>query len=81
MTTDSSPNQDPKNNWQLPDGIENAIESGIIKATVGAATGALLGSLMFKAGKGWRSAGIAMGVGIAVGSQLQRAYYSKSTVK
>lgn len=76
MPSDNTPKQVPSKSWQLPDGIENVIESGIIKAAVGAAAGAALGSLLFKSGKGWRSAGAAMGVGVAFGSTLERAWDS-----
>ena len=81
MSNDNIPDQNPKSNWQLPDGIEDAIESGIIKATIGAATGALIGTLLFKSGKGYRAAGAAMGVGVAVGSTVERALCPKSTGK
>mmetsp|Transcript_15959 Transcript_15959/g.20259 ORF Transcript_15959/g.20259 Transcript_15959/m.20259 type:complete len:80 (+) Transcript_15959:81-320(+) len=77
MSDQNASKQTPPSNWQLPDGFENTLESGIIKAAVGATTGIVLGSLLFKSGKGWRSAGVAMGVGVAVGSTVERAYCSK----
>ncbi len=73
MSDANSSKQAPPNNWQLPDGIENVLESGIIKAAVGATAGAVFGGLLFKSGKGWRSASVAMGVGVAVGSSMERA--------
>jgi hypothetical protein len=78
MSTEETPKPSSPSNWKLPDGIEDVLESGIIKATVGAATGAVLGTLLFKSGKGWRSAGAAMGVGVAVGSTVERAMCSKA---
>ena len=77
MPSYETPKEVPPSNWQLPEGIENVIESGIIKASVGAVTGAVVGSLLFKSGNGWRSAGIAMGMGVALGSTLERAMHSK----
>ena len=79
MSNDNRPDRNSTSNWQLPDGIENALESGIIMAFIGTATGAMLGTLMFKSGKGYRAAGAAMGVGVAVGSTVERAWCSKST--
>ena len=75
---EKNPDASSTGTWQLPDGIENVIESGIIKASVGAATGALLGTILFRSGKGWRSAGVAVGVGVAVGSTVERAWNNKS---
>lgn len=74
----NNPNQEPQSNWKLPEGIENSVEVGIIKATIGAATGLVVGSLLFKSGKGWRSASVAMGVGVALGSSIERAWCSKT---
>lgn len=81
MSNSDQHDKDTESQWKLPDGIENVIESGIVKATIGAGTGAVLGSLLFKSGKGWRSASIAMGVGVAVGSSIERALCSEPTQK
>jgi len=63
----------PDATWKLPDGIEDHIESGIIKATAGAVVGGLAGALLFRSGHGWRAASAAMGVGIGIGSAVDRA--------
>jgi len=60
-------------NWKLPDGIENHIEAGIIKTAAGAVAGGLVGAVLFKSGTGWRSASVALGVGAAIGSTVERA--------
>lgn len=65
-------------NWKLPDGIEDHIESGLIKAAAGAVAGGLVGAILFKSGSGMRSASMALGVGAAVGSTVQRAYLSQA---
>ena len=65
----------PKKNgtWKLPDGIEVHIESGLIKTAAGAVAGGIVGAVLFKSGKGWRGASVAMGVGAAIGSTVERA--------
>jgi len=65
-------------NWKLPDGIEDHIESGLIKAAAGAVAGGIVGAVLFRSGKGWRSASMALGVGVALGSTVERAYASQS---
>lgn len=64
--------QNSVGNWKLPNGIEDHIEDGIIKMTVGVLVGGTLGMLLFKSGKGWRSASIASGLGVAMGSTYIR---------
>jgi uncharacterized protein YcfJ len=64
-------------NWKLPDGIEDHIEAGLIKTAAGAVAGGLVGAVLFKSGKGWRSASVAFGVGTALGSAVERAYNEK----
>ena len=59
-------------NWKLPNGIEDHIEDGVIKMTAGVLIGGTLGMLLFKSGKGWRSASIATGLGVAMGSTYVR---------
>lgn len=76
MSSDS-----PENTWKLPEGIENHIESGIIKATAGAVVGGVVGAIMFKSGSGMRSASMALGVGAAIGSTLERAYLDSAPKK
>jgi uncharacterized protein YcfJ len=61
-------------NWKLPEGIEDHIESGIIKAAAGALAGGVVGAILFKSGSGMRSASMALGVGAAIGSTVERAY-------
>jgi hypothetical protein len=58
--------------WKLPIGIEDHIEDGVIKITAGVVIGGTLGMLLFKSGKGWRSASIASGLGVALGSSYVR---------
>lgn len=64
-------------NWKLPEGIEDHIEAGLIKTAAGAVAGGLVGAVLFKSGKGWRSASVALGVGAAIGSTVERAYNEK----
>mmetsp|Transcript_2083 Transcript_2083/g.3793 ORF Transcript_2083/g.3793 Transcript_2083/m.3793 type:complete len:80 (+) Transcript_2083:129-368(+) len=64
--------------WKLPDGIEDHIESGIIKAAAGALAGGIVGAILFRSGSGMRSASVALGVGAAVGSTIERAYATKT---
>ena len=61
-------------NWKLPDGIEDHIESGLIKTAVGAFAGGLVGAVLFRSGSGLRSSSVALGVGAAIGSTVERAY-------
>jgi len=63
----------PDTTWKLPDGIEDHIESGIIKGTAGAIVGGLAGVILFRSGGGWRAASAAMGLGIGIGSAVDRA--------
>ena len=59
--------------WQLPPGIENHIESLLVKSAIGVALGAPLGFLAFRSGRGANAAaGMAFGVGCAVGSFIER---------
>ena len=69
----SSPNSTPPTQWKLPEGIEDDIYSGVIKGAIGASIGTTLGLIMFRSGKGWRAAAAAMGVGVAIGSTIERA--------
>ena len=73
----SNPSKDsaglgPSSSWKLPDGIEDHLEDGIIKAVIGVGVGGALGMLLFRSGKGWRSASVATGLGVAVGSTYAR---------
>ena len=73
--SDSTPppvNASAVGNWKLPNGIEDHIEDGVIKMTAGILIGGTLGVLLFKSGKGWRSASIASGLGVAMGSTYVR---------
>jgi len=45
---------------------------GLIKTVAGATIGGLLGLALFRTGKGYRSASIAAGVGVALGSTYER---------
>jgi hypothetical protein len=63
--------------WQLPNGVEKHIESGLLKSAVGAAAGLAVGVVFFRGGKGWRMASAAAGVGVAIGSTVERATAGK----
>ena len=71
----------PNNSWKLPDGIEDHLEDGLIKAAVCVTVGGALGMLLFKSGKGWRSAAVASGLGVAVGSTYSRLNDSATNSK
>eukprot|EP00545_Synedropsis_sp_CCMP1620_P004281 CAMPEP_0119004014 /NCGR_PEP_ID=MMETSP1176-20130426/899_1 /TAXON_ID=265551 /ORGANISM="Synedropsis recta cf, Strain CCMP1620" /LENGTH=80 /DNA_ID=CAMNT_0006955671 /DNA_START=35 /DNA_END=277 /DNA_ORIENTATION=+ len=58
--------------WKLPDGIEDHLEAGVLKTAAGAVVGGLLGLALFRSGSGWRSASMAAGVGVGLGSTFQR---------
>jgi len=61
--------------WKLPEGIEDHIESGIINCAMGGIAGGLLGLVAFRSGGGWRGACAAVGVGVGLGSTLERAKF------
>lgn len=69
----------PQPSWQLPEGIEEHIESGLINAAAGAATGAIMGAMFFKRGRGYVPALALAGVGVAIGSTVERARGSLKT--
>eukprot|EP00934_Nitzschia_sp_Nitz4_P002279 Nitzschia sp. Nitz4//scaffold218_size35881//24670//25022//NITZ4_007797-RA/size35881-snap-gene-0.30-mRNA-1//1//CDS//3329542289//2279//frame0 len=71
-TTESTPPPSAPSKWKLPEGIEDHIEAGLIKATAGIVVGGVVGMLMFRSGKGMRSACMATGLGVAAGSTLER---------
>ncbi|KAL3800125.1 hypothetical protein HJC23_001046 [Cyclotella cryptica] len=59
--------------WQLPPGIENHIEALLLKSAIGIAVGAPIGFLAFRSGRGANAAaGMAFGVGCALGSFIER---------
>ena len=70
--TENVPSSKEVSTWKLPDGIEEHIYSGLVKGTVGVVAGAAVGAIMFKSGKGWRTASMAAGVGVAMGSTAER---------
>jgi Domain of unknown function (DUF543) len=70
----SSSNSSSSSHWKLPDGIEDHLEDGVYKVLAGATAGGIVGLLLFKSGRGWRSASMATGVGMAIGSTLTRIY-------
>jgi hypothetical protein len=51
---------------------------GVLKAGAGMAVGGLLGALMFRSGSGYRSASVAAGFGVALGSTVERTRGSYS---
>lgn len=85
MATDSNNNNSPvspsesESSWKLPDGIEDHLEAGLFKAVAGGVVGGMLGMLLFKSGKGWRSASVASGLGVAVGSTYARSVGTPAT--
>lgn len=64
--------------WRLPEGIEDHIESGILKTAAGALAGGIVGAILFRSGSGMRSASVALGVGAAIGSTIERAYATQT---
>jgi hypothetical protein len=48
------------------------LKDGLLNCVVGASLGGAVGVLLFKSGKGYRAASVAAGVGVAVGSTLER---------
>lgn len=67
----------PELQWKLPDNIEDHIEAGLMKAAAGAVAGATAGALFFKSGKGYAGAMALAGVGVAIGSTVERARASQ----
>ena len=65
--------------WKLPEGTEEALESGILKAAAGAVAGGLVGAVLFRSGNGMRAGSVALGVGVAVGSTVERALSGEFT--
>lgn len=61
--------------WQLPTGIEKHLETGVIKAASGMVVGGIMGMLLFKSGKGYRTASVVTGLGVAMGSTYTRINY------
>jgi hypothetical protein len=69
----SSKSQAFEPTWQLPEGIENHLEAFLVKSAIGIAIGAPLGFLAFRSGRGANAAaGMAFGVGCALGSFVER---------
>jgi hypothetical protein len=48
------------------------LKDGLLNCVVGASLGGAMGVLLFKSGKGNRAASVAAGVGVALGSTLER---------
>mmetsp|Transcript_13292 Transcript_13292/g.27072 ORF Transcript_13292/g.27072 Transcript_13292/m.27072 type:complete len:117 (+) Transcript_13292:54-404(+) len=64
--------------WQLPPGIEHHLEAFTLKAIIGGTVGAFSGALIFRSGRGANAAaGMAFGVGCAMGSFLERGLLSR----
>lgn len=59
--------------WQLPPNIDKHLEAGMINTAIGVVAGGIIGTVLFRFGKGWRSAGVATGLGVAIGSTVERA--------
>jgi len=58
--------------WKLPNGIEQHLEAGLLKTAAGVAIGGALGMILFRTGSGYRQASVAAGVGVALGSTMER---------
>ena len=63
--------------WKLPDNIEDHIEAGLMKAAAGSVAGAAAGALFFKSGKGYVGVMALAGVGVAIGSTVERVRASQ----
>lgn len=72
-TTEADGMKEKMNKWKLPDGSEDHIYLGLVKGAAGVVAGAAFGAVLFRSGKGWRTASMAMGAGVALGSTVERA--------
>lgn len=57
---------------QIPKAAIPHLESAILKSAVGMTTGAVFGLVFFRGGKGWRMASVGAGLGVALGSSVER---------
>ena len=57
---------------QIPESAIPHMESGLLKSAVGATVGGVFGLVFFRGGKGWRMASVGAGVGVALGSTVER---------
>ena len=57
---------------QIPESAIPHMESAILNSAVGAAAGGRFGLVFFRSGKGWRMASVGAGVGVALGSAVER---------
>ena len=57
---------------QIPESVIPHMESGLLKSAVGATFGGIFGLVFFRGGKGWRMASVGAGVGVALGSTVER---------
>ena len=80
-TSSPPPPTESGSSWKLPDGIEDHLEEGLLKAAIGVGVGGALGMLLFRSGKGWRSAAVASGLGVAVGSTYSRVVNGSTATK
>lgn len=79
LPSSSAMDQESSSKWQLPVGIEAHLETGLLKAAVGVAVGGAVGMILFRSGKGWRTASAVTGLGVAVGSTYTRVTYKSKT--
>eukprot|EP00592_Proboscia_alata_P006658 CAMPEP_0194352826 /NCGR_PEP_ID=MMETSP0174-20130528/1265_1 /TAXON_ID=216777 /ORGANISM="Proboscia alata, Strain PI-D3" /LENGTH=78 /DNA_ID=CAMNT_0039121131 /DNA_START=52 /DNA_END=288 /DNA_ORIENTATION=+ len=71
VETDGAPKKETT--WKLPDNIEHHIESGLLNSAVGVLVGGAVSVILFRSGKGMRTAGMSVGLGVAIGSTIERA--------
>lgn len=57
---------------QIPESAIPHMESGLLKSALGATVGGVFGLVFFRGGKGWRMASVGAGVGVALGSTVER---------
>jgi hypothetical protein len=69
---DKAPSKRQQQTWKLPDHFEDHVESALIKCAAGAAAGGACALLFFRGGSKWRTACVAAGLGVALGSQYAR---------
>eukprot|EP00594_Rhizosolenia_setigera_P007338 CAMPEP_0178945622 /NCGR_PEP_ID=MMETSP0789-20121207/3834_1 /TAXON_ID=3005 /ORGANISM="Rhizosolenia setigera, Strain CCMP 1694" /LENGTH=95 /DNA_ID=CAMNT_0020625527 /DNA_START=210 /DNA_END=497 /DNA_ORIENTATION=+ len=70
--TDSQNNATSTITWKLPDGIEEHIYDGLVNSALGIGVGGISGLGLLRSASGGKI-GMAMGLGVAVGSTVERA--------
>ena len=57
---------------QIPESAIPHMESGLLKSAGGAMVSGIFSLVFFRGGKGWRMASVGAGVGVALGSTVER---------